>query len=601
VSRVDELRSRGRNLAAAATRVSEDKYPGYEQTAGRVLASMEYDRVTALPREHWHEDEDLADLVAELTAWLRQPGGSMTLWPVQAAALQTIYDNDGMVGAIGVGKGKTLITYLAGTVLGVGKVLVLVPAALRDKTRRDFEALSEHWICNCTIEVESYERIGRVNGPDTLLDMHPDMIIADEAHALRNLKAAVTRHVGRYLLWRRADPDVEMCRFVAVSGTLTSRSLNDYAHLLKWALGMDAAPVPRSVDETNTWSRAVDEKLDSRAHPGALRFWLDEDTEVTLSTIRQAMRERIFSAPGVLHTTENDVDASIQISTWDPKLHPDLDALLDQLIQNKKLPNGDEVSQPSEIWRHVRELVCGFYYLWDPEPPAEWMEARRAWRAFVAERIDENREGLDSELQIANACTAGTLDASKYDAWTEVRDRYRINAVPVWVTDSTLRQVAEQIKEPTLIWVEHRAVGERLSEIMGLPYFRRKGKDSNGLSIEDYDPSLSAILSIASNKQGRNLQAWHRNFVVTPPPNGAILEQLIARTHREGQTADTVFVRFAMGHYQLYRALDQAFADARYIEDAQGQKQKLLIADRASSTPTTRASKRASKRKGTRK
>ena len=86
------------------------------------------------------------------------------------------------------------------------------------------------------------------------------------------------------------------------------------------------------------------------------------------------------------------------------------------------------------------------------------------------------------------------------------------------------------------------------------------------------------IASIGSNAEGRNLQAWHRNLVMAPPPQGRTWEQLLGRTHRSGQEADEVLVTVYLGCLEQLEAFRQATWDAEYIESSQ-QAQKLCYGD----------------------
>ena len=68
--------------------------------------------------------------------------------------------------------------------------------------------------------------------------------------------------------------------------------------------------------------------------------------------------------------------------------------------------------------------------------------------------------------------------------------------------------------------------------------------------------------------------------MTTPPSGGVEWEQGMARTHRPGQEADEVTVDVFLHTEEMQRAFDNAIRDARYTEESQGQKQKLLYAER---------------------
>jgi hypothetical protein len=88
-----------------------------------------------------------------------------------------------------------------------------------------------------------------------------------------------------------------------------------------------------------------------------------------------------------------------------------------------------------------------------------------------------------------------------------------------------------------------------------------------------------AVLSIDANSIGRNLQAWNRNLIVDVPPNGAKWEQLLARTHRDGQQSPIVNADVLFGCIEDVHGFWRAVEDSEYAEDLTGQAQKLVHAD----------------------
>lgn len=493
-----------------------------------VQPSKELDRIVALPRRDWMS-EDVALLQNEITDWLKKPGGQQRLWPVQAFACAELHDLLGLLGIILVGGGKTLITRLAPLVLEVTRPMLVVPAALKEKTIREFKELDQHWQRHHDLDIVSYEKLGRVSGADYLQERNPDFIIADECHRLKNLNAAVTRRMAHYM---EEYPETIFC---GVSGTITRRSLMDYQHLLKWAIGSEKMPLPSLVSETMMWARALDEKLRGvqRVGSGALKVFVlqpgAKDRDVTRDEARLGYSRRLKSTPGVVATEASAVDASIVGSFWEPDVPEEIRNHIIYLNEEWETPGGEICRQPVDLWRHARELVCGFYYRWEPEPPEDWRKARKSWFRYVREQLDHRIPGLDSPLQVAQACKRGLLNSGKrYETWTEIKDSFVPNNVPVWVDTSVLEQVLARLsKESTLIWTEQVATGEKLAELSKLPFFSRKGKDKKGRVIDSLKDAETAIVSIPSNHQGRNLQAWNHNMIVSPPPNGALFEQCL--------------------------------------------------------------------------
>jgi hypothetical protein len=561
-----------------------------------VRESAEFRRIANLPRRTL-APEALDALAAELAPLVTRPGSAWTLRPVQAWALDELARRGGLLASILVGGGKTLISALAPLALDSRRAVLLVPARLRGKTRADFEVLAREFAIEVLPEIVSYESLGRVSGADTLDALAPDLVIADEAHRLKNRSAACTRRVGRYLEASRA-------RFVAMSGTLTSRKLEEFAHLSAWALG-DASPLPRTYADLTEWGLAVDEQIDpgaQRLDAGALRaLWSPAEVQVSrdvdeIEASRRAVRRRIAETPGVVTTADRPVGASLSIALVPMLGAATMDADFATLRGAWETPDGHPLADASAVWRHAGELAAGFFYVWDPRPPREWLDARRAWSQVCRHVLATNRSEIDSELQLVQAIDRGDYAGKRaqaggltlgvgtipetLEAWRAIRETFRPNSTPVWRSDFLAEFVGEWFKGgPGIVWVHHVAVGERLAERLGVPYFGRGGLDlRTGKSIETAN-GAACIASIASCGEGRNLQAWARNLVITPPKSGATWEQLIGRTHRAGQRADEVQVEIAIACREHVEAFDQARADAAYIQSTTGQDQKLIYAD----------------------
>ena len=571
-----------------------------------VTRSKEMDRILHLPRRRW---EDAQSIHAELTDWLRKPGGSMELRPVQAAALSDLHDFGGAFLPLRVGAGKTLVSLLAAEVLDAKRPLLLIPAKLKRKTQVEIKKYAEHWRFKPP-QIVTYEWLGRVQADDErdeednvvkpgfLRKLAPDLIIADEVHKLRHRRVSVTRRVIRYM------DENPRTKFVGMSGTVTKRSLQDYVHIVEWAL-KELTPVPLQYPVLVEWCDALDEGIDptKRLSPGALlqlcsNEELQEVQKDPVGTIRKAYRRRLVETPGVIATNETFVDCSLVISAVEPDLGEEIDEAFDHLKMYWETPDGWPISDPVALWRHARELACGFYYVWEPRPPAKWLAARKEWCAGVRKLIQKG-EG-DSELQVAQGIVKGRVrdplserkefvegaglvpvGGTVYKNWLEVRDTFKPNVVPEWIDDGTLNFCWKWMQTHNgVVWVEHVAFGERLAEMTGRPFFHRKGEDAQGRLIDATMPEEGPIIaSIASNFEGRNLQAWSENLVVSPPPTGSVWEQLLGREHREGQKADEVSFDVVIGCIQQWSGFQQALADAKYIQDSTGQIQKLLYAD----------------------
>jgi len=556
--------------------------------------SPEFERIKELPRRNWETIPELAFLQDEMTDWLKMPQGTRRFRPLQAMSLADLHDYGGTFVPGSVGSGKTDVCFCAQTVTQAQHMVLLIPAGLRQKTEREFKKLAQHWIGPTNMSIVHYQGLGREKQAELLDDLRPDLIVADEVHYLKNLKAACTRRVRRYM---EEYPDT---MFVGASGTITKRSLMDFHHLLRWCLGPQNMPLPEEASEARRWSQVVDEKIPNtrRLKPGVLcdfteagmqgeqpkkkNYYWEEDPNFGLSAVRRGLGQRIFETPGVVASLTDDVDASIHMHFYDPKLPIDVANKIEEFQERKQDQNGLDLVELFDIWRHTRELVCGFFYKWVEEAPEYWLTARRAWYGFLRAIHDLEKPGLDSLLQITNAVIRGDLDDNgRYAMWKHVENDFKPKTVPEWIDESIMLDVVRRVekKPPTLIWVEHVATGEKLAELSGWKFFHHKGLDKDKNFIDDVAGRETAIVSIHANKEGRNLQAWSRNHVVSAPPVGYIVEQFFGRTHRQGQDADNVYYEIMLGHSVIHDGWDQACADAAFISETTGTSQKLMLAD----------------------
>ena len=592
--------------------------PGARFRRGGVENTAELQRVLELPRYRWQDDPDLPELGRDLERWLSLPArtdcrrrcghterrkdcpecvraseacvcrgdGGMHLRPVQVAALQAMHDHGGMLGPIRVGGGKTLLSYLAGVVLGAERVMLCIPAKLKEKTKRDFALLRRHWQHPVRMHLMSYELLSRDRGVAELEAYRPDLVIADEAHKFKSVSAACTKRIRRYL--QEQNPEAH---YVDMSGTVTKRSILEYAHRLHWAIPDGLQALPRRYNETRDWADAVDEKVSAagRLMPGALlQFCTPEELSeigndhrkaTAVRVVRSAYCRRLMSSPGVCGTEEQfDGAMSLILQGQEFPVGDKVVSAFEGLRTRWELPDGQPIDMPATLWRHCRSLVQGFWYRWRVPPPPAWLAARRAWAQVEREAL-KNFHDIDSPLGVVRAIDDGRIPwgAEPLEAWRAVKDSFVPETVAEWVDDACLRWAADWAKDHRgIIWVHEVAFGERLSRETGLPYYGAKGL-CDGRPIEQ--ESRACIASIQANSEGRNLQQFSENLIVSVPPGGAIWEQLLGRTHRDGQDADEVSGDVLLGCYEQWDAFRQARRDAEYIERTTAQCQKLNFAD----------------------
>lgn len=229
---------------------------------------------------------------------LRLPGPSTAeLRPGQLAALGEAQRERGLLGVIGVGQGKLLISLLAPSVIeGVERPLLLVPAQLVPQTRTELAVWSNVFRVHPNLKVMSYHDLSTATGQAALQAHNPDLIIADECHHLRHRTAARTRRLVR---WFQENPTT---LFVALSGTITSRSVADFDHLAELAL-RERSPLPCDWLELEAWAAVIDAHGEPTPHQlGAVAPLLAAFP--TAANAREAFLMRLRSAPGVICTVD---------------------------------------------------------------------------------------------------------------------------------------------------------------------------------------------------------------------------------------------------------------------------------------------------------
>jgi hypothetical protein len=564
-----------------------------------IRETPELRRVLELPRRVWDQEEiegvgDVEVLTDLLSEYLRRPGTDVTLWKHQAKGLQELNDFGGLFADFPVGAGKTLFSLLAPVLLESKRPLLLVPAKLREKTEREFKELGKKWQTHPDYPVITFEKISRQNGWLLLSSRAPDLLVMDEVHKAKNPSAAVTKKLSRYM---EENPKTKV---LSMSGTIIDRSLLDFAHILEWTLPQGLYPLPWTALELHAWAAAVDRHKGGKlpGPTGALRlFCTREEVAKGRDGVRNGLRRRFEQTPGILSVEGPEVRASLNINLelvrgYNQKVHK----LARRLLEGEK-PDGDPVTDKdlSAQWRVMRTLTSGFWYDWGPRPPKEWLEARAAWKKFVRTALDYAHEhdlhGLESELLITRAVIGGDGRIPRYKKgqqlhaeWKEVESTYEGKRFPVWVDDRMIEYVANWTKHNRgIVWVNEVALGERLQEKLGLPYYHRMGLTKDKRFIDDADPKKGCIVaSVESNKEGRNLQEkWHHSLVISPMPNGGAWEQMLGRTHRVGQPEDEVWFDVVFGCAVEWQCWQNALQDANFVTEINNKK-KLTYATIAS-------------------
>lgn len=567
----------------------------------RANVATEAERICSIPRDNRSPDDDLSALVEEYTQRFHRPGGEFTLRPVQALSLDVLRQNGGLLGNIGVGAGKTLFGLLAPKVLpdvGPGETVILHPAHTRGTIINEGSLQQKHFEIERDLWIFSYTQLSQPGGYEEFERMDPSLIIADEAHYLRSGDSARTKRLSRFF---KRNPET---KFVAMSGTLSNRSVGDYAHLAEWALG-DQSPLPRNYMDLEIWRAVLD--VDNPQNIPYRWYWnrvqplvdefgsgerlLDLGYRERKERVREAYQNRFESIPGVVRTSEQSVQCSLYFRTIeddDVEIPPEVGKAIEDVETRYVLPCGTEIDDPLEKARTQRQLACGFYYRWDWSAVGgvdrEWLRARKEWNRESAKIVKYGRADLDTRTLVREAVEAGEYDHRRelIEAWENWKPHRHKDPPPtetVWLSEYLIKDLADRIHEhedsgrPPLIWYRWGAIARKMSEY-GYRVARIEGRDP-----EDYAGDEHLLVSIQSASGGKNLQQWFSNIVVTVPAAGNRWEQLVGRTHRPGQPSDYVWVDVYHHTDRLQESLESARADAVFVEETKSQPQKILYGD----------------------
>lgn len=558
-------------------------------------------RVVGLPRV------DYLSMVVDQTARYLRPGHSMPftdasgsevhkLRMIQSAILMACEACRGGLFPVGVGHGKAGAAVLAPVAMGCEVAIILTTSGTLSQLRATFATWRRVFRVDYRAHILSYDQLSTPNAATMLdrliagADPSKVCVIADEAHKLRHMDSARTRRVLRFF------DEHDQALFVALSGTMTSKSLMDFAHLAGLAL-RHLAPVPQSEQALQSWAACIDVE----GRPSSVDWdevaplveWAGDDAtgEKRTQQARTAFRSRLRSCPGVVATDEQAVQCSLVFE----HMTVDVPEIITQHMATARMlkedPDGEPIPDDISLWRLLRQLSGGYRYVWDwPQGRVDvvWKESRRAWNGEVREELKEYAgAGYDSEFLVAAACEQGRVRHNRplvaaWHAWKEQRvkrwrwadgtDRPRPPTRTIWedtfFVEDIMRRLASE-KGPVVLWYESQALQDAL---------RARKLDVRGAG-EDVPKKAGVVaLSIRSHGDGLNLQAWDRCILLEPPGSGQRCEQVVGRHHRPGQLADEVTVGVYQHTEVVADAFAQARADARYIEDATGNRQKLNYA-----------------------
>lgn len=598
--------------------------------AAPVSNSAELERVLALPRraprtpEQWRElarawsyallnDAGRAEL-ARIEA-LPEPARSeafrkhaknhcpLLLNEIQTQVLLERSETGGVYVAATVGAGKTLLTWLLVVIGNADRPLVLVPASSEQETHTKFRAISKYWRAPRVIpHVETLDWLSReplglctcrgCSGQDLPPGvapggLRPTQVVVDEADLLRAAKSGRTLRFVRYVTTHLAE-----CSADFLTATPMRKRLQDFAHLMILALRR-RAPLPINAADLRAWGSALDFAAGEPVPFGALIQFVPEHERdavaalpymKALEKVVEAFSKRLLETPGVIVSTKQSCDQPLTLRFFSAPFDLTLAKAFEDFRTTQCTPDGWDVDDPLSAFQYGTELSCGFYSMWDPRPPDEWLEDRREASVFVRETIQKSQRSGRRHLDTIGEVYKAYPNEPCLVQWRETKPTFEPNVVAVPITASVLCAAAEHVRRegPLLVWVQHTYVGEILSKLLGAPYYASKGLDASGRYIMDHDPATMgpAIASIHSNSRERNLQYnWHRALVVGPPQAATMWEQgIFGRMHRQGQSRPVV-VDVLLASAENLRAVQEARHEAEGAARVWMLRQKILDAN----------------------
>jgi len=577
------------------------------------------------------------------------------LFPIQADALDFYLKFGGLFGPIAVGWGKTLICLKIAHFAyqkGIEKILLLIPPQAyyqltkhdipfyRTKTtlavpfnlmgklnreRRKILAKSNRPGCY----IFPYSLLSTVDAIDNLNEINPGLIICDEVHLVKNRKAVRTKRLFNFI--HEHKPEV-----VGVSGTITSKGLEDYWHVIRACLH-ELAPVPLTAMIARDWAGIINANavfLETKQLKPMLpllswarRFFPEEEYYENTTGIRKAFQKRLVTAPGVVATSDEEIGTSLVLENKRVKDYKNSENwdLLSELISNVQddyiTPAGDEIDHAIHTFKWLYELSSGFYnnLVWpDPEIYAKRkkISTREATRniALAKEHHAASQEytkelrnflivgakpGYDSPLLVGleiarnGAKNVGQKLARLWEIVKSmefegmpIRDSVQIRVCPYKRDDavSWAMDLKKKFKNKGgIIWIYHQEMGRWIHEGLleaGIDdaLYCEAGAVHNASILAPENGKRILVASWPAHGESKNLQHFQHVYFAQWPRNAKGAEQILGRVHRNGQEADELVIRTNNTLHFDDIVLAACLSDALYIQQTTSIRQKLIYA-----------------------
>lgn len=480
---------------------------------------------------------------------------------------------------------NTLVAMLAPRALDMdpSEAIIIATADLIKEAEREYKKYRAMGFDVCSPDYISYSYLSR--NPKELERRNPRLIICDEVHKLRNPKAQRVRGFTSYM---RQNPDVV---FVSLTGTITTSSIMDYAHLLRMCVGEDS-PLPNP-NAPMGWSRlqSLSRVIDATPviPPSAMDYSIAEYILQAGAdeTVRDAYHRLLRNTPGVYFSELPSYDGEIIIRKWKHDLPIELQSFADDVKKTGKLPNEEYLSNVLTVGEKQRQLATGFYYYPDIDPDLhtpQWVACRRAVNDLIGNVVErENKRWkhgvYTTEAKARAAYRAGELTSPLWDKWEQNYEHIPTpEKLTKWLDYDVLRlytakaeELAKELEGPILLWYQHDAVKMALEEL-GVFVVQEGDAPPRG---EDVPPVVA--VSIWKHATGLNLQEDYAGMVLLQPPsNGGIWEQLLGRLARPGFRSEELHVVVNQSHSVWRKGLSRGMRDAKYCEETLKQPHRLF-------------------------
>lgn len=584
-----------------------------------VEASEDLTRIVALPRRAPPSDAEQAQMAAVMTAMLtRGPVASCRcaelrpgitdpcitrLFPVQGWALWEAMQVGGMVGMLAAGAGKTALDILLVMVVTPPtdkplRACLLIPPNLRDQFAHDYLCWSQHFkVPNLAgsdgvhvagrpkLDVLAYSELSHESCATWLTAHTPDILICDEAHALKDKDSVRTSRFINFFV------EHEGTRLFVHSGSLTTRTPDDYAHLAALAL-REGSPLPLATSNVGEWADALGPK--PSLQPGELKRLCKEG-----ESARAGFQRRLVETAGVVTTEDKQIDIPLVIRRREIKMPKVLTQALALVRKGERPDTLTGFSMNEELVEKVEQIACarqvalGFFYRWcyprgEPEDLInKWFSRRKAWGRELRLKLEGHRTAyLDSPGLLAAAAErhatgyagdAPTWNAPSWPAWRDIANEVQHEKETEWLDLTVVHDaIAWANQAPGIVWYSHIEFGRKVAELGGFEIF--EGGDDANEAIRREDGKRSIVASAEAHGTGKNLQMFSRGLIPSPFASGGKWEQTLARMHRYKQAAKEVVFDVYLHTQEQQSAFDSALEDAEYVQQTTGKAERLLSA-----------------------